>query len=278
MPYLQRKNANIYYEETGAGEPVIAVHGLIENTFYWRISGIAERLAQKYRFIAMDMRSHGRSVVEGEPTGYDADTIAADFEALADYLGCKRFYLLTHSTGGFAASRWAMKNSTRLAGLILTNTTSATSPFPGTKAERDFFYDRFAESFEQHTWEETLAFVKKKPFPFFRGIAETEDNAAMWEKAYQIIRIGNRSSIAAFVRSFYRDPDMMVEGLKNITCPVLIVVGEKDDLFIEPSRIMAGAIPGCRHVMLEGVGHMTAIEAPDRLADELLDFMGAHPV
>jgi len=278
MPFLRRNNANIYYEETGTGEPVIAVHGLIENTTYWRISGITERLAEKFRFIAMDMRSHGRSAVVGEPAGYDADTIAADFEALADHLGVDRFHLLTHSTGGFAASRWAMNNSARLAGLILTNTTSATSPFPGTKEERDFFYDRFAESFEQHTWEETLDFVRKKPFPFFRGIAETEDNAAMWGKAYEIIRTGNRSSIAAFVRSFYQDPDMMVEGLKKIACPVLIVVGEKDDLFLEPSRIMAEAIPDSRHVMLEGVGHMTAIEAPDRLADELLDFMNAHPV
>ena len=171
-----------------------------------------------------------------------------------------------------------MKNSSRLASLILTDTSSATSPFPGTKEERDFFYDKFAESFEQHTWEETLEFVKKKPFPFFRGIAEKPDNAAMWDQAFEIIRIGNRYSIAAFVRSFYQDPDMMVEGLKKISCPVLIVVGEKDDLFIEPSRIMAEAIPDCRHVMLEGVGHMTAIEAPDRLGDELLSFMGAHSV
>ncbi len=278
MPYLSRNNANIYYEETGSGDPVIAVHGLIENTTYWRVSGITERLVQKHRFIAMDIRSHGRSSVDGEPTGYDADTVAADFEALADHLEVDRFYLLTHSTGGFAASRWAMENSSRLAGLMLTNTSSATSPFPGKKEARAIFYDRFAQSFEERTWEQTIEFVKKKPFPFFRGIAEAEDNAAMWDKAFDIIRIGNRTSIAAFVRSFYQDPDMMVAGLKKITCPVLIVVGEKDDLFIEPSRIMAEAIPDCRHVMLEGVGHMTAIEAPDRLADELLAFMAAHPV
>ncbi len=277
MPFLRRNNAKIFYEDSGYGDPVIAVHGLIENTVYWRITGIAEKLAEKYRFVAMDMRGHGRSVVEGEPTGYNAETVAADFEALADHLGFDRFHLLTHSTGGFAASRWAMKNSPRLAGLILTNTSSATSPFPGTKEERDLFYDKFAESFEDHSWEETLAFVKKKPFPFFRGIAETEDNAAMWDKAFEIIRIGNRTSIAAFVRSFYQDPDMMIEGLKKITCPVLIIVGEKDDLFVAPSRIMADAIPDCRHVMLGGVGHMTAIEAPDRLAEELLSFMAAHP-
>jgi pimeloyl-ACP methyl ester carboxylesterase len=30
--------------------------------------------------------------------------------------------------------------------------------------------------------------------------------------------------------------------------------------------------------MFEGIGHMTAIEAPGRLADELLRFLAAHPV
>jgi pimeloyl-ACP methyl ester carboxylesterase len=258
---------------------VVAVHGLIENTAYWNLSGITGRLTTAgYRVVAMDMRGHGRTKTEGEPAGYDAETVAADFEALADHLGFGRFYLLTHSTGGFAASRWAMNNSARLAGLILTNTSSATSPFPGTKEQRDQFYEKFAASFEKQTWEQIIEYVKRKPFPFFRGIAETPDNAAMWDKSFEMIRIGDRNRIAAFVRSFYQDPDMMVEGLKKITCPVLIIVGEKDDLFIEPSRIMAQNIPNCRHVLLEGIGHMTAIEAPDRLADELLRFLVAHPV
>ncbi|GAH22735.1 unnamed protein product, partial [marine sediment metagenome] len=33
----------------------------------------------KYRIISMDMRGHGRTAVEGEPYGYDADTMASDF-------------------------------------------------------------------------------------------------------------------------------------------------------------------------------------------------------
>lgn len=65
MPFLHRNNAAIYYEDAGSGEPVVAVHGLIENTSYWRISGITGKLAERYRVIAMDMRGHGRA--PGEP-------------------------------------------------------------------------------------------------------------------------------------------------------------------------------------------------------------------
>lgn len=277
MAFLERVNASIYYEQAGAGVPVIAVHGLIENTAYWRLPGITQRLAEGYRVIAMDMRGHGKTVAVGDPPGYDADTIAGDIEALADHLGLDRFYLLTHSTGGFAGSRWAMKKSDRLAGLMLTDTTSATSPFAGTPEQRAVFFEKFAASFEKQSWEEVIQYARKRPFPFFRGIAERPDNEAMWRMALEMVKIGNRNSIAAFVRSFYQDPDMMVDGLRKIACPVLVLVGEKDDLFIEPGRIMAEAIPVCRHVVLEGVGHMTAIEAPDRLAHELMDFMAAYP-
>lgn len=70
----------------------------------------------------------------------------------------------------------------------------------------------------------------------------------------------------------------MEEGLQQIKCPVLILLGEKDDLFIDPARIMAKHIPSCRHVVLEGVGHMTAIEAPDRLGDALMEFMAENPM
>ncbi len=278
MAFLNLPTAEIHYENTGAGEPVIAVHGLIENTTYWSETGIAARLSEKYRFVSMDMRGHGQSVATGTPPGYDAETIAGDMEALADHLGFKRFHLLTHSTGGFAASRWAMENSHRLAGLMLTDTSSATCLMPGSREEREAFFDKFAASFENQTWDEIVAFAKKRPFPFFRGIAEAENNEPMWETAHRIIRIGNRQEIAKFVRTFYQDPDLQVERLRNITCPVLILVGEKDDLFIEPARIMSGAIPNCRHVVLEGVGHMTAIEAPDRLAEELLSFLKDHPL
>ena len=56
MPFFQRDNAAIYYEDDGSGDPMIAVHGLIENTLYWRVAGVSARLAEQCRFVAMDGR------------------------------------------------------------------------------------------------------------------------------------------------------------------------------------------------------------------------------
>lgn len=74
------------------------------------------------------MRGHGRSVPRGANPGYDVETVASDFGAVADDLGLERFHLLTHATGGMAGLRYAMRASERLLSLMSTDTGSATAP------------------------------------------------------------------------------------------------------------------------------------------------------
>ena len=50
--------------------------------------------------------------------------------------------------------------------------------------------------------------------------------------------------------------------LRKIPCPNLALLGEFDTMFIEPSRLLARETPDAKHVVLDGLGHMTAIEDP----------------
>jgi pimeloyl-ACP methyl ester carboxylesterase len=272
MPYAQSGNAEIYYEDMGQGDAIIAIHGLIENTGYFTMTGIAGMLSEKYRVIPMDMRAHGKTKVKSEPWGYDVETTGKDIEAVADHLGLEKFHLLSHSTGGFASVRYAMENSRRLQSLILTDTASSTSFFQ-VKEESVAFHDKFARSFEKYGWEKIMAGIRMQPFPFFRGIAEREDKEKLYDLAYRMFRVGDREAIGKFIRSFYVDPDPKIHGLRNISCPTLILVGDKDDLFIEPSRLMSREIPGAMLSVFENTGHMLAIERPERMGQEILDFL-----
>ena len=272
MSFFMRDNVKLYYEDDGWGEAIIAVHGLIENTVYWK--NIVEDITKKYRFILMDMRGHGKTVVDGESFGFDAETIGDDIEALADYLNINRFHLLTHSTGGFVGVRYAMRNTGRLASLILTDTGSSTSVMSGDYEAIKAFNDKLARYFERFDWEQIVANLWVNPFPFFRGIVESPQAAELMRSAQDMISRGDRSTIARFVRSFYTDPDPKIEGLRGIRCPTLIIYGEKDDLFIEASKLMAKEIPHARLIEYAGVGHMTALECPDRLAKDIIGFIG----
>ena len=71
----------------------------------------------------------------------------------------------------------------------------------------------------------------------------------------------------------------LAEGvnLPKISVPALFVGGEHDlggppDLM----RAMAAATPGARYIMIEGAGHISNIEAPERFLAAIAPFLAAH--
>jgi len=276
VAWLERGHVKIYYEDVGEGEPIITTHGLMEDGGYWSETGVTAKLAERYRVISMDMRGHGRSVVDGEPHGFDVGTMANDFGALADGLGLDRFHILSHATGGMAAARYAMTTSTRLISLMLTDTGSATAPeIPGVEYNEEMRqgFQLAAETRKTASAEEWMAIARAEPGPFLFKMAEHPDSERMWEIYKGFIRRSDPTAIRDFMMCFYTDPDPMVAGLRQIQCPTLVLLGEFDIVFLEPSQIMAREIPDVRHVILDNVGHMTAIEDPERTTREIIQFL-----
>jgi pimeloyl-ACP methyl ester carboxylesterase len=275
LAWLEHGNVKFYYEDVGQGEPVITTHGLMEDCGYWSETGITAKLAEHYRVISMDMRGHGRTVVEGEPYGYDVATMGNDFGVLADELGLDRFHILTHATGGMAAVRYAMTTSERLISLMLTDTGSATAPeLPGVDPEEmKQGFQLAAEARKTTSVEDWMTIVKAEPGPFLFKMAEHPDNEPMWAIYEGFIRRSDPVAIRNFMMSFYTDPNPMVEGLRQIKCPTLVLLGEFDIVFLGPSEILAQEIPDARHVILDGIGHMTAIEDPQRTIEEIFEFL-----
>ena len=279
MAYFDSDNARIYYEDVGQGEPIITTHGLSADANYWSESGVTASLAERYRVVSMDMRAHGRTVIKGQPKGYDADTMAADFDALTDYLGIGRFHLLSHATGGMVAARYAMGRSDRLLSLMLTDSGSETRPT---------MYDAQGNELQSHPPqfdpetpiplempldEDVIASVHANPGVFLFKMAEHPYSEVMWPIYDGSLRRQDRREIMEFMRSFYSDPDPRIEALRQITCPTLVLVGEFDYVFRKPSETMSREISDVRYVIMRGVGHMTAVETPRWTAKELLDFL-----
>ena len=274
MPYFKKENVQIYYEDVGNGEAIIANHGLMEDGTYWSETGVTARLAEHYRVISMDMRGHGRTIVEGEPHGFDADIMAGDFDALADFLNIDRFHILTHATGGMVSVRYAMTRSERLISLMLTDTGSSTLPeMPDQNEPTDKQRAAWEKWMVTSSVEEKMRVFKAIPGPFLFKMAEHPNSEEMWKIYEGFLRRQNMQDIVTFMLNFYKDPDPRIESLRQIKCPTLLLLGEFDIVFLKPSEIMANEIPDVRHVIIDGIGHMTAIENPERTIEEILDFL-----
>src|SRR5512147_218463 len=93
----------LYYEDHGAGTPVVLIHG-------WPLSGaswekqVAALLAAGHRVITYDRRGFGRS---SQPSvGYDYDTFAEDLNRLLTALDLRDVALVGFSMGGGEVARY----------------------------------------------------------------------------------------------------------------------------------------------------------------------------
>ena len=289
MPYMKKDNLSLHYTDFGEGEAIITLHGMSESGLYWTLPGITDQLvAAGYRVINIDMRAHGHTTVSGEDKGYNVDIMAGDIENLADSLGLERFHLLTHATGGMVGFRYAMKNSDRLLSVMATNTGSATLPSDEAAALTDPSIElpkaditqlelgqQLIAVFRGLDWETIMAGAREgaREHVFLNCMHKAVNPASAFAMFEACCANGDPDEIADFLGSFYDDPDPRIAGLRQIRCPCLMLEGEYDVQFVKPAELVAREVPNCTHRVLDDMGHMLAFENPQKLVDELLNFL-----
>ena len=203
--------------------------------------------------------------------GFDLATLGVDLDAIADHVGIDRFHLVTHATGGMVGVRYAMADDQRLLSLVLTDASSAT--MVGSRLTATSSWLGWSRSGRGPSSMPPCA-SRWAPSSFDWTIILTA--TLVWQIVHQCFELGDPTTLARFIRDFYYDPDPQVAGLRRITCPTLVLVGEHDLALIKPSRLMAAEIPGAQLVVVPGAGHMTAIEAPAETASDIATFLSTH--
>jgi pimeloyl-ACP methyl ester carboxylesterase len=85
--FTGRDSVELACRETGAGRPLILLHGFMGSSSYM-LDGWAGPLAgQGRRVVAPDLRGHGDSAKPHDPAAYPPDALADDGLALVEHLG-----------------------------------------------------------------------------------------------------------------------------------------------------------------------------------------------
>jgi pimeloyl-ACP methyl ester carboxylesterase len=116
----------MHYLRSGAGLPLILLHGWPEWSYVWRKN--IGPLATQFDIIAPDLRGFGRS--DKPPLAAGADylhkALVEDLRGLADALGLQRFGIVAHDIGAYIAQAFARVAPERLVGLFFFD-----CPYPG---------------------------------------------------------------------------------------------------------------------------------------------------
>ncbi len=95
---------DLYFNEYGAGFPIIIVHGLLGTSDNWIT--VAKKLSAEYSVFNVDVRNHGRSPHLPE-MNYPA--MAADLKAFLENQWIHKAHLIGHSMGGKLVMQFALE-------------------------------------------------------------------------------------------------------------------------------------------------------------------------
>ena len=114
MSYLETNGVSLYYEEHGAGEPLVLLHGGIGSGAMF--AAILPALAANRRVLLVDLQGHGRTADVDRP--FRVESMADDVAGLIAELGGAAD-VLGYSLGGAVALRLAIQHPERVRELIL---------------------------------------------------------------------------------------------------------------------------------------------------------------
>jgi CubicO group peptidase (beta-lactamase class C family)/pimeloyl-ACP methyl ester carboxylesterase len=107
--FINVESGKLFYEELGAGEPLIFIHGHSFDHYEWEPQFYA--FAKKYRVIRYDVRGYGRSSM---PAEYSSCSHAEDLLQLMNTLKIKKAHIVGLSMGGFIATDFLTLHQDRL--------------------------------------------------------------------------------------------------------------------------------------------------------------------
>ena len=112
--YFETNGARLYYEISGAGLPILLLHGNQQSHHVFH--SYASKLQKSYQVILMDSRGHGHSQLLCSKAGHSAvrkkefftiQDMARDAASLLDHLGISKVILFGYSDGANIALEFA---------------------------------------------------------------------------------------------------------------------------------------------------------------------------
>lgn len=252
MSVLMRPWGHQYYRVMkGTGLPVLFMNSLGTDLRMW--DEVAGALSMPR--VGLDKRGHGLSATPR--ADWTLDDLVDDAVALLDHLSLDRVLVAGCSIGGMIAQGLAAREPGRVAGLFLSNTALKVGTAAG--------------------WSDRIAAVEAYGLAGFApqiigrwfGAAFRDSAAALpWLTLLQ------HGDVAGYIGTCRLLAQADLRGSSSrIDCPVLMLAGTEDlstpkDLVAET----AAAIRGARVELIQGAGHIPAIDSPAITAGLLADF------
>jgi pimeloyl-ACP methyl ester carboxylesterase len=267
MPHASAKDGTrLYYEEAGSGTPLVFIHEFAGDHRSWEPQ--MRFFARYFRCITYAARGFPPSDVPEDPERYSQAHARDDVIAVLDHLKIERAHVVGLSMGGFAALHVGIAYPQRARSLVIAGCGYGAEPDKKEKFRAEC--EAAAASFEAG-WTEA---AKKYALGPTRVQFQNKDPRGWAEFAQQLGEHSPKGQALTMRGVQMRRPSLyeLVDGMKKIGVPTLIVTGDEDDPCLEPALLMKRNIATAGLVVLPRAGHTINIEDPEAFNRALFEF------
>jgi pimeloyl-ACP methyl ester carboxylesterase len=244
----QRVDVNgmkMYYEVSGAGDPLIVLHGAYMNIP--SMGAIIPKLAKTHKVYALELQGHGRTTDIDRPITYP--NLADDVAAFMDAAGLKKADVFGYSMGAAVGLQLAIRHPAKVNKLVAASV-----------------------AYDARGWQpEFTAFIPKMTVDMFLGMP--------FAKEYRKLA-PNPDGFPALVKKLIaieHEPMQWEKDVRAMKTPVLIIAGDADVTTLEHSvamfRLLGGGgmgdmgkpLPRSRLAVMPATAHTAVITQSDLL-------------
>ena len=244
----KRINVNgmlMYYEESGAGEPIVVLHGAYMNIP--SMGSIIPELAKTRRVYALEFQAHGRTTDINRPITYQ--NLADDVAAFMDALRIPKADVLGYSMGAIAGLQLAIRHPAKVNKLVF--------------ASGGYDLRGWQPEFTAMIPQMTVEMITSMPF------ADEYPKLAANPKGFP--------ELARKLIALEKEPMAWEAEVKALKTPVLIIAGDADVSTLEHNvtmfRLLGGGVMGdmgkplsaSRIAVLPATSHTAVITQTDLL-------------
>lgn len=237
------------YSAKGEGSAVVLLHGFPEDLTIW--DDFSEKLSKKHRVIAIDLPGFGGSSVFEQEHSMDFMANAVYFVLHEE--GIEKSIMVGHSMGGYVTLAFAERYPDKLNGIVLFHSQAAADTDEG-KINRN----------------RTIELIKTDRLGFiysFLPLMFAEENVAKLEdeisKLKKMASSASKEAVIAALAGMRDRPDR-IKTLTELEIPVYFIMGKKDSRIPINNVLNQLEYPqNCEALILDNVGHMGFIEAPE---------------
>lgn len=243
----------MYYEVSGAGDPLIVLHGAYMNIP--AMGTIIPMLAETHKVYALEFQGHGRTTDIDRPITYP--NLAADVAAFMDAVGVEKADVFGYSMGAAAALRLALDHPEKVDQLVAASVAYDVEGWQ--PAFRDFIPQMTVEMFTSMPFAEEYKTLAADPDGF----------PALVEKLIAL----------------EKEPMAWEAEVKAMKTPTLIITGDADVATLEHSvamfRLLGGGgmgdmgqpLPPSRLAVMPATSHTAVITQPELLMSFIEPFL-----